>query len=195
MTFRALWGCGGRGGEISTLFRNRYMLTSLVVRIVRFSAKHAYPVIFASLLLVIASCVYVAKHFAINTDISSLIDANTPAAERGRDIDRAFPQKSDLTLAVVQAPAAEFADQAAAELAAKLATETDVFRAVSRPGSGEFFAHNALLFASLDDVTSLTRRLEDAKPLVNRLAQDPSLTGLSNLLSVTLQTPLLTGQV
>ncbi|WP_374625559.1 MMPL family transporter [Pandoraea sp.] len=171
------------------------MLTSLVVRIVRFSAKHAYPVIFASLLLVIASCVYVAKHFAINTDISSLIDANTPAAERGRDIDRAFPQKSDLTLAVVQAPAAEFADQAAAELAAKLATETDVFRAVSRPGSGEFFAHNALLFASLDDVTSLTRRLEDAKPLVNRLAQDPSLTGLSNLLSVTLQTPLLTGQV
>lgn len=171
------------------------MLTSLVVRIVRFSAKHAYPVIFASLLLVIASCVYVAKHFAINTDISSLIDSNTPAAERGREIDRAFPQKTDMTLAVVDAPAVEFADKAAAELAARLATETDVFRAVSRPGAGEFFAHNALLFASLDDVKSLTGKLEDAKPLLNRLAQDPSLTGLSNLLSVTLQTPLLTGQV
>ncbi|WP_449413347.1 hopanoid transporter HpnN [Pandoraea soli] len=171
------------------------MLTSLVVRIVRFSAKHAYLVIFASLLLVMASCVYVAKHFAINTDISGLIDLNTPAAERGRAIDRAFPQKTDLTLAVVQAPAAEFADRAAAELAAKLVTETDVFRAVSRPGSGEFFAHNALLFAPLDDVKSLTGKLDDAKPLLNRLAQDPSLAGLSNLLSVTLQTPLLTGQV
>ncbi|AJE96987.1 MMPL family transporter [Pandoraea apista] len=171
------------------------MLTSLVVRIVRFSAKHAYPVIFASLLLVIASSVYVAKHFAINTDISSLIDSNTPAAERGREIDRAFPQKADITLAVVQAPAVEFADRAAAELAEKLSTETDVFRSVSRPGSGEFFARNALLFASLDDVKSLTGKLEDAKPLLNRLAQDPSLTGLSNLLSVTLQTPLLTGQV
>lgn len=171
------------------------MLTSLVVRIVRFSAKHAYPVIFASLLLVMASCVYVAKHFAINTDISSLIDSNTPAAERGREIDRAFPQKTDMTLAVVDAPAVEFADKAAAELAARLATETDVFRAVSRPGAGEFFAHNALLFATLDDVKSLTGKLEDAKPLLNRLAQDPSLTGLSNLLSVTLQTPLLTGQV
>lgn len=171
------------------------MLTSLVVRIVRFSAKHAYPVIFASLLLVVASCVYVAKHFAINTDISSLIDSNTPAAERGREIDRAFPQKADITLAVVQAPAVEFADRAAAELAEKLSTETDVFRSVSRPGSGEFFARNALLFASLDDVKSLTGKLEDAKPLLNRLAQDPSLTGLSNLLSVTLQTPLLTGQV
>ncbi|VVE55776.1 RND transporter [Pandoraea communis] len=171
------------------------MLTSLVVRIVRFSAKHAYPVIFASLLLVIASSVYVAKHFAINTDISSLIDSNTPAAERGREIDRAFPQKADITLAVVQAPAVEFADRAAAELAEKLSTETDVFRSVSRPGSGEFFARNALLFASLDDVKTLTGKLEDAKPLLNRLAQDPSLTGLSNLLSVTLQTPLLTGQV
>ncbi len=171
------------------------MLTSLVVRIVRFSAKHAYPVIFASLLLVMASCVYVAKHFAINTDISSLIDSNTPAAERGREIDRAFPQKTDMTLAVVDAPAVEFAYKAAAELAARLATETDVFRAVSRPGAGEFFAHNALLFATLDDVKSLTGKLEDAKPLLNRLAQDPSLTGLSNLLSVTLQTPLLTGQV
>lgn len=171
------------------------MLTSLVVRIVRFSAKHAYPVIFASLLLVVASCVYVAKHFAINTDVSSLIDLNTPAAERGREIDRAFPQKTDLTLAVVQAPAAEFADKAAAELAAKLESETDVFRAVSRPGAGDFFAHNALLFASTDDVKSLTGKLEDAKPLLNRLAQDPSLAGLSNLLSVTLQTPLLTGQV
>lgn len=171
------------------------MLTSLVVRIVRFSAKHAYPVIFASLLLVIASSVYVARHFAINTDISSLIDSNTPAAERGREIDRAFPQKADITLAVVQAPAVEFADRAAAELAEKLSTETDVFRSVSRPGSGEFFARNALLFASIDDVKSLTGKLEDAKPLLNRLAQDPSLAGLSNLLSVTLQTPLLTGQV
>ncbi|MDM8358170.1 MMPL family transporter [Pandoraea communis] len=171
------------------------MLTSLVVRIVRFSAKHAYPVIFASLLLVIASSVYVAKHFAINTDISSLIDSNTPAAERGREIDRAFPQKADITLAVVQAPAVEFADRAAAELAEKLSTETDAFRSVSRPGSGEFFARNALLFASLDDVKTLTGKLEDAKPLLNRLARDPSLTGLSNLLSVTLQTPLLTGQV
>ncbi|WP_087724257.1 MMPL family transporter [Pandoraea sp. PE-S2T-3] len=171
------------------------MLTSLVVRIVRFSAKHAYPVIFASLLLTVASCVYVAKHFAINTDVSSLIDSNTPAAERGREIDRAFPQKADVTLAVVQAPAIEFADRAAAELADKLATEKDVFRAVSRPGAGEFFARNALLFASVDDVKSLTSKLGDAKPLLNRLAQDPSLTGLSNLLSVTLQTPLLTGQV
>ncbi|VVE54811.1 RND transporter [Pandoraea pneumonica] len=171
------------------------MLTSLVVRIVRFSAKHAYPVIFASLLLTVASCVYVAKHFAINTDVSSLIDSNTPAAERGREIDRAFPQKADVTLAVVQAPAIEFADRAAAELAEKLAKEKDVFRAVSRPGAGEFFARNALLFASVDDVKSLTGKLNDAKPLLNRLAQDPSLTGLSNLLSVTLQTPLLTGQV
>lgn len=171
------------------------MLTSLVVRIVRFSAKHAYPVIIAAALIVAASCAYVAKHFAINTDISSLIDTNTPAAQRGREIDRAFPQKADVTLAVVDAPAVEFADKAAAELAERLMSEKGAFQSVSRPGAGEFFARNALLFASVADVQSLTGKLNDAKPLLDKLAQDPSLTGLSNLLSVTLQTPLLTGKV
>lgn len=171
------------------------MLTSIIVRVVRFSTRHAYLVIAASLLLAAASCFYVASHFAINTDISGLIDSHTPWAQRDKAIDRAFPQRSDTTLAVIESPSAEFADRAAAELAAKLAGEPQFFRSVSRPGAGEFFARNALLFASRDDLASLSKKLLDAKPLLNRLAGDPTLTGLANLLSVTLQTPLLTGQV
>jgi uncharacterized protein len=61
------------------------MLTSLIVRTVRFSMRHAYLVIAAWLLLAIASGFYVARHFAINTDIGALIDRQRVPAALGRD--------------------------------------------------------------------------------------------------------------
>ena len=171
------------------------MLTSFIARVVRFSIRNAYLVIAVSILLCAASVAYVATHFAINTDVSGLIDQNTPWAQRGKAIDEAFPQRADVTLAVVEAPAAEFAQRAAAELAARLKTEPKFFSSVSRPDGGEFFERNGLLFASETDLADLTKKLVDARPLLNRLAHDPSLRGLSSLLSVTLLTPLQTGQV
>jgi uncharacterized protein len=171
------------------------MLTSLIVRTVRFSMRHAYLVIAAWLLLAIVSGFYVARHFAINTDIGALINTSPEWNARSKAIDDAFPQRSDSTLAVVEAPAAEFAGRAASELAARLATDKQSFRTVSQPGSGEFFERNGLLFASTDDVVKLTGKLRDARPLLNRLSRDPSLGGLASLLSVTLQLPLQTGQV
>ncbi|GAA4330774.1 MMPL family transporter [Pigmentiphaga soli] len=171
------------------------MLTSSITRVVRFSMRHAFLVIALALLLCAASVVYVARHFAIDTDVSGLIDADAPWKRRSMAIDAAFPQRADLTLAVVEAPAAEFADRAAAELAARLALDRKSFRAVSRPGGGDFFDHNGLLFLDDADFDRLATRLADAKPLLGRLARDPSLAGLANLLSVTLLTPLATGQV
>lgn len=171
------------------------MLTSFLARIVRFSTRHAYFVIAVSILLCAASIVYIAKHFAINTDVSGLIDPNTPWAQRGKAIDDAFPQRADVTLAVVEAPAAEFAQRAAAELAARLKSQTRYFSSVLRPDGGEFFERNGLLFMSQTELADLTGKLVDARPLLNRLAHDPSLRGLSSLLSVTLLTPLQTGQV
>ena len=103
------------------------MLTSFIACTVRFSVRHAILVIMTSLALCAISCIYVAKHFAISTDISALIDSNQPWAQRGRDIDKAFPLRADLTLVVVDAPAAEFAEQAADELAASLDGQPQLF--------------------------------------------------------------------
>ena len=100
-----------------------------------------------------------------------------------------------MTLVVIDAPAAEFANQAAAELAARLRTQPNLFRAVSQPGGGAFFERNGLLFLTAPDLAKLTDKLVSAKPLLNRLAHDPSLNGLANLLSVTLLVPLETGKV
>ncbi|TAM34332.1 MAG: RND transporter [Burkholderiaceae bacterium] len=171
------------------------MLTSLIVRIVQFSMRHAYAVTIVVLSLSVASGIYVSTHFTLDSNTSDLIATNTPWVERGLAVDKAFPQRADITLAVVQAPAAEFADKAASELAARLATETTYFSAVSQPGAGPFFDQNGLLFLSKPDLDELVKQLTDARPLLNRLARDPSLSGLANLLSLTLLTPLVSGQV
>jgi len=171
------------------------MLISLISRTVDASIRHAWRVIGASIVLIIASAVYVSGHFAINTDIGRLIDSHAAWAQRDAALSAAFPQRSDLTLAVVQAPAPEFATAAARELAADLLQQPKLFRSVDLGADSDFFAHNGLLFPPVSQVASLTHQLTQARPLLNGLAHDPSLRGLANLLSVSLLAPLQTGQL
>ncbi|SDV49869.1 hopanoid transporter HpnN [Chitinasiproducens palmae] len=171
------------------------MLTSLISRVVRLSVRHAPLVIAAALLLGVVSAVYTARHFAINTDISGLIDTNAAWAKRGKAIDTAFPHRDESTLVVVSAPAPELAREAADQLAARLRQDTASFRSVERPGGGAFFETNGLLYLDVAEVERVTQQLTDAKPLLNRLARDPTVTGLSSLLSLMLSTPLANGDV
>ncbi|MGZ5198853.1 MAG: hopanoid transporter HpnN [Telluria sp.] len=171
------------------------MLTSLICSTIRASIRHAWFVIGMFAILVAASTIYVARHFAINTDVGTLIDPNASWAKRDAAISAAFPRRRESTLVVVRAPAPEFAAQAARELAASLRTRPALFTSVSLGADSPFFARNGLLFLPLDELNQLDGRLTDARPLLNALAHDPSLRGLANLLSVTLLTPLQAGQV
>ncbi|WP_460826286.1 MMPL family transporter, partial [Massilia terrae] len=171
------------------------MLTSIICRTIRFSVRHAWFVIGLFALVVAASTVYVARHFAINTDVSSLIDPNAPWVRRDAAVTAAFPQRADSTLVVVRAPAPEFATQAARELAQRLRAQPRLFSSVSLGTDSDFFARNGLLFLPPDQLNTLSAQLADARPLLNALARDPSLRGLADLLSVTLLTPLQTGQL
>ncbi|MFJ1251794.1 MMPL family transporter [Cupriavidus sp. CuC1] len=171
------------------------MLTSLVIRIVQFSTRRAWPVIALALLLTIVSGIYVAGHFAINTDISRLLESDQPWARRDAAVSAAFPQRDQMILAVVQAPAPELADAAANALADALAKQGERFRAVSQPGGGEFFERNGLLFVDTPKLRDVTSQLTQARPLLNALAHDPTLRGLADTLSTTLSLPLQLGQV
>jgi hopanoid biosynthesis associated RND transporter like protein HpnN len=171
------------------------MLTHQIARLVHLSCRHPWAVVGAFVLLVFASGLYVARHFAINTDVGQLIDANAPWARRDAAIAAAFPNRGDTTLAVVRAPAPEFAAQAARELADRLRRQPALFRAVDLGAGAGFFRRNGLLYLDAGEVRDLTARLVDARSLLDALARDPSLRGMANLLSVTLGTPLLTGQV
>lgn len=171
------------------------MLTSLIARIVVFSARRAWLVIALSLAATAFGGWYAATHFAINTDIGKLLDADEPWARRDAALGAAFPQRGQMILAVIEAPSPELADAAANELARDLSRQPARFRAVDRPGGGEFFERHGLLFLEPAQLAATLAQLQAARPLLQALAQDPSLRGLANTLTGMLGMPLQMGQV
>ena len=71
---------------------------------------------------------------------------------------------------------------ASAALEQKLSGDTKHFESVQPLGSGEFFEKNGLLFLPAAEVGQLTGQFESAAPLIEIMAGDPSLRGLTGAL-------------
>ncbi|WKA30839.1 hopanoid transporter HpnN [Bradyrhizobium roseum] len=156
------------------------MLTSLVVAIVRSCTRFATLVVIVSLLLAVGASFYTAQHFAINTDINTLISPDLDWRKRDNQFERAFDREK-LILAVVEAPTPELASAASKALAAKLAGDAN-FESVQPLGSGDFFEKNGLLFLPVEEVGKVAGQLEAAAPLIEIMAGDPSIRGLTGAL-------------
>lgn len=157
------------------------MLTSIVVSIVRTCTRFATLVVILSLLLAVGASVYAARHFAINTDINTLISPDLDWRKRDNQFEKAFDREK-LILAVVEAPSPELASAASKALAEKLAGDTTNFESVQPLGSGEFFEKNGLLFLPVEEVGKIAGQLEAAAPLIEIMAGDPSIRGLTGAL-------------
>jgi hopanoid biosynthesis associated RND transporter like protein HpnN len=157
------------------------VLTSIVVSIVRACTRFALPVVIFSLLLAVGSGYYAARNFAINTDINKLISPNLDWRQRDQQFEQAFDRER-LILAVVEAPTPELTSSAAKALAEKLSTDKKNFEAVTALGSGEFFEKNGLLYLPTEEVGKVTGQLESAAPLIEIMAGDPSIRGLTGAL-------------
>ncbi|MGB8398599.1 MMPL family transporter [Bradyrhizobium sp.] len=157
------------------------MLTSIVVSIVRTCTRFATPVVVISLILAIGAGVYAARNFSINTDINTLISPDLDWRKRDNQFEHAF-EREKLILAVVDAPTPELTSSASKALAGKLSGDKKHFEAVTPLGSGEFFEKNGLLFLPVDQVGKLTGQLEAAAPLIEIMAGDPSIRGLTGAL-------------
>ena len=156
------------------------MLTSIVVSIVRTCTRFATLVVVFSLILAIGAGYYAAHNFSINTDINKLISPDLDWRKRDNQFEHAFDREK-LILAVVEAQTPELASAAAKALAAKLADDTH-FESVQPLGSGEFFEKNGLLFLPVEEVGKVTGQLEAAAPLIEIMAGDPSIRGLTGAL-------------
>lgn len=157
------------------------MLTNIVVAIVRTCTRFAVPVVIISLLLAIGGTVYTARNFVINTDINTLISPELDWRKRDNQFEKAFDRER-LILAVVEAPTPELVSAAAKALAGKLAGDKKNFESVTPLGSGEFFERNGLLFLPPEEVGKITGQLESAAPLIEIMAGDPSIRGLTGAL-------------
>ena len=157
------------------------MLTRIVVSIVRACTRFAVLTMLVGLILAVVAGFYTARHFSINTDINTLISDKLDWRQRDQEFDRAFDRDSTI-LAVVEAPTPELTSAAAAALFDKLKGDTTHFQSMQPLGWGEFFDKNGLLFLSTEEVGKATSQFEAAAPLVEIMAGDPSIRGLTGAL-------------
>jgi hypothetical protein len=162
------------------------MLVSTVGGIVKLCTRLPWLVIALGICAAVASGLYSVKHFAINTDINKLISPSLDWRQRELGFEKEFPGHFRSTLIVIDAPTPELASAASAVLAKKLTDRTELFHSVEDLSGNEFFARNGLLFQPTSDVEALTQGLGRAGPLISTLSGDPSLRGLTRMLSLAL---------
>jgi hopanoid biosynthesis associated RND transporter like protein HpnN len=161
------------------------VLTKTVISIVQTCTRFAATTVLIALCLAVGAGFYAAKHFEINTDINKLISPDLDWRKRDIKFDTAFDRDSTI-LAVVEAPTPELTTSATAALYQKLAGDKEHFESVLALGSGEFFEKNAFLFLPKEQVARLTGQFESAAPLIEIMAGDPSLRGLTGALETVL---------
>ncbi|HEX5213396.1 MAG TPA: MMPL family transporter [Pseudolabrys sp.] len=160
------------------------MLAAAVTFIVRICARVPWLIIALGVAAAAGSAVYSARHFAINTDVNKLISPSLDWRQRELEFERLFPGHFGSTLVVVDAPTAELAAQAAADLTKRLSAQPALFTSAEDMAGNAFFSRNALLFRPADDVVRLTQGLRQAGPLIGTLVADPSLRGLTRALAL-----------
>src|ERR1043165_452331 len=160
------------------------MLKSAIVAIVTRCTHHAWAVIIVASLFAIASGVYAAKHFGINTDINTLISQDLPWRQRELAFEKAFPQHLRSILIVVDGPTPELTSEATNALVERLQNNNELFQSVAQPGGGPFFRKNGLLFLPVEETEKITGQLTQAEPLISPLATEPRLRGLIEVLQV-----------
>ena len=157
----------------------------MVVAVVRACTRFATLTVLVALILAVGAGFYTARHFSINTDINTLISPDLDWRQRDNAFEKAFDQER-LILVVVDAPTPEFANAASAALANKLSSNTNVFDEVQRLGAGDFFEKSGLLFLPTSEVAKATSQFESAAPLLEIMAGDPSIRGLTGALETVL---------
>src|SRR5262249_52699091 len=112
-----------------------------------------------------------------------VLRAVRPGREREMECGGASPQREGPSCGVAAAPPAERGRLAGGALARKLAADPRRFTSVNEPGASPRFTRNGLLFLPTETVDKITGGLAQAQPLVRVLASDPSLRGLTQVLS------------
>ena len=159
------------------------MLRVLIRNVVAVCCRFAWLVVALFVTLAVASGAYTGTHFAINTDSSQLISTQLDWRQRELTLDKAFPQRTDLIVVVIEGASPELADAAAQSLAGALKLHPERFGFVRQPDDNPFFDHNGLLFLSQQELDDRAETLIRAQPFLGSIAADPTLRGLVTTLA------------
>ncbi len=159
------------------------MVKRAIVATIDFCTSYAWATIAIGVIIASIAGYYTEEHFAINTDVNTLISEKLPWRQRELSFDKSFPDSDSKILAVVDAPTPELASLARSALAENLSEETGLFPSVTELGGTPFFAQNGLLFLPKEQVGGIMHELSEAAPLVRVPVADPSLRGLAQMVA------------
>lgn len=155
----------------------------MIERLVASSVKHRWIVLALIALISAAGTGVAVKLFRINTDVERLIERTVPWRQDEIDFEKAFPQRTNLVVAVIDGRTPEIAEEGAAELAKALATHKNEIETVYRPDGGPFYDKNGFLLMSQQELEETTEKLTEQQGLLGPLAADPSLRGIMRVLA------------
>ncbi len=159
------------------------MPEKIIAFIVEAARKHARIVAALLLPLALAAAFYAATHFSINTDVTTLLDDTAEWRQNEIAFLKAFPERDDVLVIVVDGPDGVSTGLAAEKIAHALKDRPDLFKTVRRPEAHPYFTHYGLLLLPLPDLADATDQIIRAQPLLATLAADPSPRGLFGLLN------------
>ena len=162
------------------------MIENSVASVVDVSRKRAWAVVLFYVLLVVTAAVYVSNHFKMNTDVTSLLDSKVDWRQREMAFSKAFPQRDDLLVIVIDGKDAVGTQIAGEEIGAALRGKPELFKTVRGLEANAYFEKNGLLFLSDDELAIATESMIKAQPLLATLSIDPSLRGLFHMLDLSL---------
>ncbi len=154
-----------------------------IVAIVGACSRFRWTVLALALLVTLASGYYTATHFAITTNTNNFISEKLQWRQNLIALDKAFPQRDDQIVVVIDGATPELAEAAAQTLTDRLKLRPDLYQSVVRPDGGSYFNQNALLFQPVADLKLTVKELSHARPFLMALASDPSLRGIVTAVS------------
>ncbi len=158
-------------------------ISRTITAIVDLCRRFKWIVVALALLTTVVSGHYAATHFSINTNTNDFISAKLPWRQNLIAMDKAFPERADQIVIVIDAKTPELAEDATERLTERLETRPDLFSSVLRPDGGPFFNKNGLLYLPVSEVQSTVDGLFKAQPFLSVLASDQSLRGVTDAFS------------
>ncbi|MCY4282388.1 MAG: MMPL family transporter [Gammaproteobacteria bacterium] len=125
---------------------------------------------------------YTADNISMNTDTEDMLSAELVWRQLDQEYERLFPQYDNNILIVLEAATPDQAADAALLLYQRLQADQDLFEFVYYPSALSLFRESGLLYLDRGALQDLSDNLAEVQPLLARLARDPTLVGLSQLL-------------
>src|SRR6202040_3321279 len=141
-----------------------------IVAIVGACSRFRWTVLALAILVTIDSGYYTATHFAITTNTNEFISARLQWRQNLIALDKAFPQRDDQIVVVIDGATPELAEAAAQSLTDRLKRRPDLYQSVVRPEGGPYFNQAALLFPPVADDRHTLFGASEAKLLAITLA-------------------------